>query len=524
MLKSFSEWLLLETMTVSQFLKQPSNKEYVNLTKNIVIEFVKERFNGNQNLMSRYVNWFIKELIDQGSPVDHARPSLANMWQNIGDYIVANVGNNQIQSKFNLVDFTYDQVIDLSDEWHTLLKNKRYRKGSEDGRVVVDLNDVSGFQGWKWVALDRGSCNKEGDAAGHCGNAAGHPGDNILSLRDLDNFVHLTFINNKGILGEMKGRGNSRPSKKYHPAIIKLLLSNEIASLKGGGYAEENNFSFTDLTEDEQKYIKERKPWIDNPTEFEQKRDKIIDGLRKKHKSVSLQKSSVENVGKAVEDLVNNNYQMPKLWDMKQEDIPEIVNEKQIWKFYSELLNETYIRGKKLRPKELFSWMDKAIESLVKVSMEKDRNILNRLKESGGLSYFEHLSNVIKLDDMAHNLNEKQPEILRNAPKRSDYATFQKYVQALTQFLDQQGYELPSYRADNNMISYEFNIKVLEELEKYSKEIDSMTEEVRKGLSPFEISYLNRMANFRKQGIFKDKSLPGQGKRFKHRDDYLGDY
>jgi arsenate reductase-like glutaredoxin family protein len=101
------------------------------------------------------------------------------------------------------------------------------------GEKIVDLGD-----GWGWYDLGVSSCEEEGDSMGHCGNSGGSENDRIL---------HLTFISDNKVLGEMKGRSNQKPNAKYHHAILKLLESDHVHSIAGGGYLPENNFELSDL-------------------------------------------------------------------------------------------------------------------------------------------------------------------------------------------------------------------------------------------------------------------------------------
>ena len=65
---------------------------------------------------------------------------------------------------------------------------------------------------------------------------------------------HLTFIYNKesGMLGEMKGYGNQKPTKKYHDVIRTLIMSEHVKGIVGGGYLPEENFSVWDLADAEE--------------------------------------------------------------------------------------------------------------------------------------------------------------------------------------------------------------------------------------------------------------------------------
>ena len=154
----------------------------------------------------------------------------------------------------------------------------------ESDEIYMEFTD-----GFAWVLLDRASCEEEGDAMGHCGNA-GSPqsGDRILSLRRkviLDSQVHwrpsLTFILHKdGMLGEMKGRGNDKPAAKYHRHIISLLESDIVKGIQGGGYMPENNFSMNDLKPEEADALMEKKPALATPLYY-YKRNGVDETLMK---------------------------------------------------------------------------------------------------------------------------------------------------------------------------------------------------------------------------------------------------
>lgn len=142
----------------------------------------------------------------------------------------------------------------------------------QDGNIqeVIKLNDNMG-----WFDLKRPYCKQEGDAMGHCGNAASKdPNDTVLSLREIkkqknNRFLskpHLTFILKRGaFLGEMKGRANTKPKEEYHPYIMQLLMHKKadgnylVKHIEGGGYKPENNFDIEDLSDsDLQKLANER--------------------------------------------------------------------------------------------------------------------------------------------------------------------------------------------------------------------------------------------------------------------------
>lgn len=119
-------------------------------------------------------------------------------------------------------------------------EEKSYIQPEEEDTVLLEFPD-----GYAWWLLPRAGCSKEAAAMGHCGNVPSQrEGQQILSLRrkalkgkEVYWYPVATFIiDEDGYLGEMKGRNNDKPIKKYHPYIIELLKHNMIKGIRGGGY------------------------------------------------------------------------------------------------------------------------------------------------------------------------------------------------------------------------------------------------------------------------------------------------
>jgi hypothetical protein len=481
-MNSFSLWLLAE-QTVSQYLKEPSIKIRAGNIKKLASRFLSQHIR-NEKLFTSYVNWFTKELIIQNTSDAEMSEMLNVMWNEVGDYIIHHLNVNQLQSRFNQKEFTYNQLVNLSHKWHETLDDPKQSRIGAEGRTIINLSDISGFKGWKWVSLDKGRCDREGQAGGHCGNVGAKKDDNILSLRDENNQVHLTFINNGGLLGEMKGRGNSKPSQQYHPAIIKLLLSNYVGSIDGGGYMPENNFSLSDLTPEEQDKIRKQKPFIDNPDKFGKHRGKLSQYYFKSKRIIDLRNAeSDDELKSAIKNLAwskppNSKEVPPYELSPKDEDVPEIVQRHHIWKAYENILRETYHQAKKQPPEQLFSWMDRAIQIFVKLLVETDMHTLSTLKDK---FYFLSMSNISKIDEAIYHLLNDQPEILKGSPSRSKFNSWKEYYAALTRFVDRQGYDMPAYNPNNNhIISYEFLRKMSEEITKQGKPVSAAINKIIK--------------------------------------------
>lgn len=177
--------------------------------------------------------------------------------------------------------------------------NANVVKPDASTKKVLDVGD-----GMAWYSLGRGSCSAEGKAMGHCGNVPSEkPGDRVLSLRtehkdsqgNVYHEPHATFIVNGGYLGEMKGRGNTKPTKKYHKAIADLLLHPKIKGTVGGGYLHHQNFNVEDLEPKQKERVLKEKPNInvyeglnapaDLPEKFKDEVEPIINwkkGLQEK--------------------------------------------------------------------------------------------------------------------------------------------------------------------------------------------------------------------------------------------------
>ena len=271
-MKTFMEWLVSENATVAQQLKNSRDpktaqvKAEVNKSLQAYEQFKKLGPSGET-----LTNFLTKQTLEELNNTT-AFASVANLASAVahvvrhhmtkfGDFIFATWQHTK--SKLNSPTYTIQQLNADSDRWHEDIAAKEAAMPSEEYEVFIELKGP--WQGWKWVALGRGYCPAEAKAMGHCGNSGAREGDDIISLRDPEGKAHLTFILNDGMLGEMKGRANSKPSKRFHPAILELLMHPEIKSIRGGGYAPEKNFSLKDLDEAQRKWIEKTKPDIGNP-------------------------------------------------------------------------------------------------------------------------------------------------------------------------------------------------------------------------------------------------------------------
>jgi len=90
------------------------------------------------------------------------------------------------------------------------------------------------------------------------------------------------FKNTAGILGEMKGYGNSKPTPQYHAAILCLLALPNILGVAGGSYLSDHDFSLADLSKpDRAKLTKLRPDLFDDRLLITQKPQALSSWLKK---------------------------------------------------------------------------------------------------------------------------------------------------------------------------------------------------------------------------------------------------
>jgi len=271
-MKTFMEWLLGESATVAQILKNNTNSNLPAIKDAVRQELGRyEPFKKLGRDGDILVNFLTRSVLATNHPDTRGSSPRGPSWivssvvrpgmTKWADFIFSTWQHTK--SKLNNASYSENQLEADSDEWHEEIAAKKSSMPSQEYDVFLELGGA--WKGWRWVSLGVGSCSQEGKAMGHCGNSGARDGDDILSLRDPEGKAHLTFIINDGMLGEMKGRANSKPAKRYHPAIIELLKHPEIKSLRGGGYAPERNFDLKDLDQSQRKQIEALKPDIGNP-------------------------------------------------------------------------------------------------------------------------------------------------------------------------------------------------------------------------------------------------------------------
>ena len=201
-----------------------------------------------------------EEVIDELN-LDYTLQSNRQSIISIMDWVRVGLGGN-VKPYQNL---TFNQLLGQSKKWHDELQvGDSTIDYKEEHPVVVDFRNEKG-NGYYWVDLETKDCNEESKRMGHCGRSAG----NLYSLRFTSPIENTKFtknrsfvtasVNEDGVLLQMKGPHNKKPSEELHPYIVPFIL-NDIVGKFGSEYQSSEDFSLTDLPEDKIKEIYDQKP------------------------------------------------------------------------------------------------------------------------------------------------------------------------------------------------------------------------------------------------------------------------
>lgn len=192
--------------------------------------------------------WLAKKIKDR-----RVRPKIEKI-TGIIDWIKTGLNGN-IQDVKN-VDF--DELVNMQDRWHKSLTAKDYDFEYLDENIpILDFRDDSGL-GYYWVKLKTNPCTEEAERMGHCGRSG--KGD-LYSLRVNELKGQTGKVTNKslvtasikdGVVYQMKGRFNKKPSEEYYDYIVKLLLKKTpggdyMIKSFGSEYASKDDFNVINL-------------------------------------------------------------------------------------------------------------------------------------------------------------------------------------------------------------------------------------------------------------------------------------
>lgn len=221
-----------------------------------------------------------------------------NFWRNNFDYPNETFGNQEtLTTILNLLNtfkhyldmgipeienYTWSHregVFTLQARWAEIVRvwkksNSGWVTPSDKAAIMFRYN--IGGKTFAWVDLNVSGDRAEGAAMGHCGNGTGRTGETVLSFREIDkkrgHRPCLTFVlqTQDGMLGEMKGRGNSKPAEKYWPYIVDLLKrDSRIQGISGTrSYMPENDFKVSWLPQEQIDELVNLKPKLLSASEY----------------------------------------------------------------------------------------------------------------------------------------------------------------------------------------------------------------------------------------------------------------
>jgi len=162
-------------------------------------------------------------------------------------------------------NLSYKELHQQSKKWHDELQvGDSTIDYKEEHPVLIDFRNEKGH-GYYWVDLESKDCDEESKRMGHCGRSAG----NLYSLRFTSPIENTKFtknrsyitasVNDSGVLLQMKGPHNKKPSEELHPYIVPFII-NDIVDEFGSEYQSSEDFSLTDLPEDKIREVYDQKP------------------------------------------------------------------------------------------------------------------------------------------------------------------------------------------------------------------------------------------------------------------------
>lgn len=416
---SFKEFLLLEGTSYDAKLASMKNKHG---------EIVQEYFEKIETLLKQQDNvlWFLQFLEQNLESLKEVDDLIVQFKDHFKDYL------DKVQFKGK----NKSQVLTALEN----LYNKDKAKEDKNKGIEPQATDeilIKCESGNSWWFVDRGFCSEEARSGNHCGNVVGKEktDQRILSLRNSSNQVILTFIlEPDNTLGEMKAKGNLKPSKDYHADIMELLTHKpftltkgskkenfQISGISGKGYLPHMNFSIFDLSEEDimkihvhnKKFITDQ---IDiNPTEIlgtsEAIKELYKDSLKPYIKKL-IKSPSLDNWKNAIDKFSKLIIYLPREYWMDFPDFEKLLVDKL-----------AYGEGMLLKSPTIVSKNFEILKKVIEKNPEKIKEIQNSYKEYNRIVEVAIKRDIetLKFDEItSKNLTPECIEyILKNYPEYS---------------------------------------------------------------------------------------------------------
>jgi hypothetical protein len=285
-----------------------------------------------------------KEIMQMLSPSRLVR-FLSSVIPSIKDWMASKQREGQpinIKS-FNSIDKAYEEA----ENWHKSLLAEDEVPFEFEGEEIIEYPEQNGVI-YYWEDLQTNNSRTESSRMGHCGHSP--KSTTLISLRSRryvpekkawvsSSHITIGLNENNGVTYQIKGKNNSKPTDKYHPYIVDLLIEKTEIKDFGTEYSPKNDFKISDLDESLKKKLLRGKPslfkavyvqlieMIENPkttvkkiVNFIEKNKKeikkdlttqmaLINILKEKSKNGGLSKASQEAINKSLLDLRTIQYE-----------------------------------------------------------------------------------------------------------------------------------------------------------------------------------------------------------------------
>lgn len=215
------------------------------------------------------------DAINKSAGVRGMRSNIVSImdWIRIG--LNGNLGDNK--------NLNFGQLYNESRKWHQeLTSGEGDINYVEKNDIVKDYRNKDGI-GFYWADLNTNDSREECNRMGHCGRT--NSSNTIFSLRETkklkDNYTinksHLTAAigDDDGIVYQLKGPKNSKPRPEFYPYVVDLILNSDIIKGFGSEYNSGDDFSITDLSDEQITQIYQSKPEIFNTRRLKRQLQKM---------------------------------------------------------------------------------------------------------------------------------------------------------------------------------------------------------------------------------------------------------
>lgn len=250
--------------TDAEKLEKMAGSLSVWLGKKIVQKLYSQAKSRTNNIASpEQIKDEVSRLLKGGSIIGYFKNNITSIidWYRVGL-------NGNIREYENL---GFDELVQKSNEWHESLDiGEGEINYIEENKILRDYRQ-NGI-GFYWCDLETNKSDEECERMGHCGRTGSY--NTIYSLRETkrlnDKFTlnksYLTAAvgKNDGIIYQLKGPKNSKPSEKFHSYIKDLIINYTHIQGFGSEYNSQDDFSIADLSDDDVRKIYSARPELFN--------------------------------------------------------------------------------------------------------------------------------------------------------------------------------------------------------------------------------------------------------------------